>query len=224
VFDLRQDPSLWQGFSSMQLQELLFTRKDDLPMGTVRPAVKEIHVNKCPVVAPLQTLADAQAEEFFIDKAQCQKHLQYLRQDEPLCRALVEAFSKRPEFPAVDPDAGLYGGGFFSDTDRKLMQKVHQQDPETWSEGAFAFADSRLEAMMFRLKARNYPHLLSGDEMQAWEAFRSERLLDESASGARTYEHFAKELNELGQNIKDPAQIALLEELHMYAESIYPMS
>lgn len=224
VFDLRQDPSLWQGFSSVQLQELLFSRKADLPLGTVRPAVKEIHVNKCPVVAPLQTLADAQADRFNIDKAQCQKHLQLLQQDESLCQALVEAFAQRPDFPAVDPDAGLYGGGFFSDNDRKLMHKVHQQDPETWSEGAFAFADSRLEAMLFRLKARNYPQLLSGDEMQAWEAFRSERLLDDSASGARTYEHFAKELNELGQKIKDPAQIALLEELHMYAESIYPMS
>ena len=224
VFDLRQDPRLWQGYSSAQLQELLFSPRDQLPTDTVRPAVKEIHVNKCPVVAPLQTLTDEQAQKFSIDKARCQTHLQYLRQDSELCQALVEAFANRPDFPAVDPDAGLYGGGFFSDNDRKLMQKVHQQDPETWSEGEFSFTDSRLEAMLFRLKARNYPHLLSGDEMQAWEAFRSERLLDASASGARTYEHFAKELNELGQNTKDPAQIAILEELHTYAESIYPMS
>jgi exodeoxyribonuclease-1 len=104
------------------------------------------------------------------------------------------------------------------------MQQVHQQTPETWSEGGFAFTDSRLEAMLLRLKGRNYPHLLSGDEMQAWEAFRSERLLDASASGARTFEHFAKELNELGQKTKDAGEIAILEELHMYAESIYPMS
>lgn len=82
------------------------------------------------------------------------------------------------------------------------MQQVHQQTPETWSEGGFAFTDSRLEAMLLRLKGRNYPHLLSGDEMQAWEAFRSERLLDASASGARTFEHFAKELNELGQKLR----------------------
>jgi exodeoxyribonuclease-1 len=224
VFDLRQDPRLWQGYSSARLQELLFSPRNQLSTDTIRPAVKEIHVNKCPVVAPLQTLADEQAQKFSIDKAQCQTHLQYLRQDSELCQALVEAFANRPDFPAVDPDAGLYGGGFFSDNDRKLMQKVHQQDPETWSEGEFSFTDSRLEAMLFRLKARNYPHLLSGDEMQAWEAFRSERLLDASASGARTYEHFAKELNELGQNTKDPAQIAILEELHTYAESIYPMS
>ena len=224
VFDLRQDPRMWQGFSSAQLQELLFSRKDQLPADVARPAVKEIHVNKCPVVAPLQTLADEHADKFGIDKAQCQLHLQYLRQDSALCLALVDAFSNRPEFPAVDPDAGLYGGGFFSNNDRQLMQQVHQQAPETWSEGGFAFTDSRLEAMLLRLKGRNYPHLLSGDEMQAWEAFRSERLLDASASGARTFEHFAKELNELGQKTKDAGEIAILEELHMYAESIYPMS
>ncbi len=224
VLDLRQDPRVWQGFSVAQLQELLFSPKDQLPAGTLRPAVKELHVNKCPVVAPLQTLADQQAEKFSIDKAQCQKHLQYLRQDTSLCEALVEAFAQRPDFPAVDADAGLYGGGFFSDRDRKLMQKVHQKEPETWIEAGFSFTDSRLETMLFRLKARNYPNLLTGEEMQVWEVFRSQRLLDASASGARTYEHFAKELNELAQNTKEPAQIAILEELHMYAESIYPMS
>ena len=224
VFDLRQDPRIWQGYSSAQLQELLFSRKDLLPVDAQRPAVKEIQVNKCPVVSPLQTLSDEQATAFSVDKTQCLKHLQYLREDLNLCEALSQAYSNRPDFPVVDPDAGLYGGGFFNDKDRKLMEKVHQSDPSIWSEGEFSFTDNRLEAMLFRLKARNYPHLLSGDEMQAWEAFRSERLLDASASGARTYEHFAKELNELGQKIKDPAQIAILEELHMYAESIYPMS
>jgi exodeoxyribonuclease-1 len=224
VFDLRQDPRIWQGYSSAQLQELLFSRKDLLPVDALRPAVKEIQVNKCPVVSPLQTLSDEQATSFSVDKTQCLKHLQYLREDLNLCEALSQAYSNRPDFPVVDPDAGLYGGGFFNDKDRKLMEKVHQSDPSIWSEGEFSFTDNRLEAMLFRLKARNYPHLLSGDEMQAWEAFRSERLLDASASGARTYEHFAKELNELGQKIKDPAQIAILEELHMYAESIYPMS
>ena len=224
VFDLRQDQRIWQGYSSAQLQELLFSRKDLLPVDALRPAVKEIQVNKCPVVSPLQTLSDEQAKAFSVDKTQCLKHLQYLREDLNLCEALSQAYSNRPDFPVVDPDAGLYGGGFFNDKDRKLMEKVHQSDPSIWSEGEFSFTDNRLEAMLFRLKARNYPHLLSGDEMQAWEAFRSERLLDASASGARTYEHFAKELNELGQKIKDPAQIAILEELHMYAESIYPMS
>lgn len=224
VFDLRQDPRVWKGYSTSQLQDLLFSRKDQLPVGKTRPAVKEIHVNKCPVVSPLQTLSDEQAQSFSIDKVMCQQHLQYLRQDSTLCQALCDAYSNRPDFLPVDPDAGLYGGGFFNDKDRKMMDKVHKSDPTTWSDREFAFTDSRLEAMLFRLKARNYPHLLNGDEMQAWEAFRSERLLDGSASGARTYEYFAKELNELGQNTKDPKQIAILEELHMYAESIYPMT
>jgi exodeoxyribonuclease-1 len=227
VFDLLQDPSIWQGFSSEQLQDLLFCPKGQLAEGVERPAVKEIHVNKCPVVAPLQTLSDEQAQKFRIDKVQCKKHLQYLQQDTDLCLALVEAFANRPDFPTVDPDAGLYGGGFFSDKDRELMQQVHQQSPENWNKVEFLFTkhtDSRLEDMLFRLKARNYRDLLTADEMEKWEVFRSERLLDASASGARTYEHFAKELNELGEKTKDPAKIAILEELHMYAESIYPMS
>jgi len=224
VFDLRQDPRQWQGFTAAQLQELLFSRKDKLPVDAIRPGVKEVHVNRCPVVAPLRTLDDQCAEKFGIDKRQCQAHLEYLKQDQSLCQALVEAFAARPEFASVDPDAGLYGGGFFNDHDRKLMQQVHQQSPQTWLEGAFNFTDSRLETMLFRLKARNYPDQLSGDDMQAWEAFRAERLLDTSASGARTYEIFAKELNELAQVTTDTQELGILEELHMYAESIYPMS
>ena len=224
VFDLRQDPRQWQGFTAAQLQELLFSRKDQLPVDVIRPGVKEVHVNRCPVVAPLQTLDDQCAEKFGIDKRQCQAHLGYLKQDQSLCQAFVEAFAARPELASVDPDAGLYGGGFFNDHDRKLMQQVHQQSPQTWLEGAFNFTDSRLETMLFRLKARNYPDQLSGDDMQAWEAFRAERLLDASASGARTYEIFAKELNELAQVTTDTQELDILEELHMYAESIYPMS
>ncbi|MBT3437623.1 MAG: exodeoxyribonuclease I [Oceanospirillaceae bacterium] len=224
VFDLRQDPRQWQGYSAAQLQELMFSRKDQLPADAVRPAVKEIHVNRCPVVAPLQTLADEQAQQFGIDKSRCQTHLNYLQGDDGLRQALLDAFTNRSEFPPVDPDAGLYGGGFFSDHDRKLMHKVHQQNPETWNDAEFNFKDSRLEAMLFRLKARNYPDQLTADEMQAWEAFRAERLLDATASGARTFDVFANELNALGQSTTDPQSIAILEELHMYAESIYPMT
>ena len=223
VFDLRQDPRQWRGYSSAQLQELLFTNKKQLPEGAVRPAISEIQVNKCPVVAPLQTLADDKAGEFGLNKNSCQNHLNYLQQDPELCNALVDAFANRPGFAEVDVDGGLYGGGFFSDKDRGLMNKVHQHGPETWLQDNFAFADSRLGEMLFRLKARNYPQELTEQEAQRWEDFRSQRLLDPSVSGARTYDQFAKELNDLAKTTTEPDKIAVLEELHMYAESIYPM-
>lgn len=225
AFDLRQDPRQWSGMDAKELQQLMFVARDmQIKNGAVRPAVTEIQVNKCPIVAPMSTLSDEHAQKFSLSKPDCQAHLEYLKSDPKLCAQLTQAFADRAGFEAADPDAALYGGGFFSDRDRAVMNKVHQSDPTTWNDSEFSFTDDRLEAMLFRLKARNYPHLLTSDELQAWEAFRSERLLDPSASGARTFEQFAKELNELAQSLNDPNQIAILEELHMYAESIYPMS
>ena len=225
AFDLRQDPRQWSGMDAKELQQLMFAARDrQIKNGAVRPAVTEIQVNKCPIVAPMSTLSDEHAQKFSLSKPDCQAHLEYLKSDPKLCAQLTQAFADRAGFEAADPDAALYGGGFFSDRDRAVMNKVHQSDPTTWNDSEFSFTDDRLEAMLFRLKARNYPHLLTSDELQAWEAFRSERLLDPNASGARTFEQFAKELNELAQSLNDPNQIAILEELHMYAESIYPMS
>ena len=225
AFDLRQDPRQWSGMDAKELQQLMFVARDrQIKNGAVRPAVTEIQVNKCPIVAPMSTLSDEHAQKFSLSKPDCQAHLEYLKSDPNLCAQLKQAFADRAGFEAADPDAALYGGGFFSDRDRAVMNKVHQSDPATWNDSEFSFTDDRLEAMLFRLKARNYPHLLTSDELQAWEAFRSERLLDPNASGARTFEQFAKELNELAQSLNDPNQIAILEELHMYAESIYPMS
>ena len=72
---------------------------------------------------------------------------------------------------------------------------------------------------MAHYKARNYPEQLTDEEKLEWEKYRSERLF----KSKNNYETFAKRLAELAEQHKDsPKKIELLEDLQLYAESIYP--
>ncbi len=123
-----------------------------------------------------------------------------------------------------DPDHMLYSGGFFSDTDKKMMQQVRECAPEALAELDLAFQDPRLEEMLFRYRARNYLQTLSEDELLQWESYRKDKLLTPDKRGFLTMSVFYEKLNALYQTPNlSIDQRAILEELAIYAESIYPM-
>ena len=63
-FDLRQDPSDLLSLDVDDLHDRLFTPAAELPEGIERLALKGIHLNKSPMLAPMNTLsAEAVAQE-----------------------------------------------------------------------------------------------------------------------------------------------------------------
>ena len=52
--------------------------------------------------------------------------------------------------------------------------------------------------------------------------FRQQRLLGGETQGVRTFEQFGAELNKLAEECADEASQSVLQDLAMYAESIYP--
>ncbi|MBT5360126.1 MAG: exodeoxyribonuclease I, partial [Gammaproteobacteria bacterium] len=56
VYDLHTDPTPFLTLSAEEIQQRLFTRNEDLPEGVSRVPLKTVHLNKCPVLAPLNTL------------------------------------------------------------------------------------------------------------------------------------------------------------------------
>jgi len=124
--------------------------------------------------------------------------------------------------PVGDVDGALYGGGFFDDHDKRMMQQVHATAPQQWGSSAFAFHDERLPRLLMRMKGRSYPEQLNTAESAQWEIFRQQRLLAGEPQGVRTFEQFGAELNQLAQEHTDPQSQSLLQELATYAESIYP--
>jgi exodeoxyribonuclease-1 len=180
VYDLRHSPEALINEDADTLREWLFTRTADLPEGVTRPALKTLHINKCPVIVPESTLNDAAAARLQIDREQHYRHLQMLNDAGDLSQKINTIFAKQDYEPIDDPDAALYGGGFFSDNDKRKMELIRSAEPEHLAAMSVPFDDQRLAEMLFRYRARNWPESLSEEEQQQWQQYRQQRLTEQN--------------------------------------------
>lgn len=224
VYDLRQDPTPLLNASVEEIRSRVFVAAADLPEGQARFALKAVHANKCPAVAPaslLKSLSEDQLQVIGLDREQLRRNLNLLRHSEDLPRRVQEAFAGQQFAAATDPDEMLYGGGFLSPQDRKQLDFVLEQPVELLGELDLNFADARLPEMLFRYRARNFPHTLDGEEQERWESFRQERLL-KGAPGWRTLPQYFEILKQLDGEELPPGQRLLLQDLQFYGESLIP--
>ncbi len=223
-YDLGIDPQPLIELPVAQLQELLYTRTEDLPEGQVRPGLKSVHINKCPILVTPKMADPATAERLGIDGDLCRKHLKALRdfrdRDAAAFTVKVQAIGQRRFEPHTDPDLMLYSGGFFGDRDRKAMEQVRALSPGELATSTIAFEDKRLPEMLFRYRARNYPDTLSADERAEWEEFRFQRITEPDAGGYGM-EQFQAEIEDmLAADDLSAEHRAILEELLDYADTL----
>jgi len=226
VFDLRQDPKLLLELSADEIKQRLYTATKDLKEGEVRPALKTIHINKCPMVVPasmLKTIPLERKEAWQLDVNVMQKHLQWLRENPQIIAKLISVFDIAYEEESTsDPDLMIYSGGFFSQHDKAAMNKIRASSEHELAEGEFIFQDPRLAEMLFRYKARNYPGILTEEEHSKWEQHCAGRIMN-ADSQYMNIQQFSNRLVELSQNRELTAHDqAVLQDLQYYAESIIP--
>lgn len=223
AFDLHQDPAPLFELSAEQIAQRVFTRTADMPEGVSRLPLKEIHINKAPVLAPLSTLTKEQAERWGLSGDVLRNHLALIRNGHDLTAKLHQVFSGREFAASTDVDAQLYDA-FFPAVDKQAMQTVHELSPWDLADWPAPFKDKRGEEMLFRYRARNFAETLNENERERWEQHRSARLLQNHAQGLPlSFEQFAQELRLAVQQVADnPGKLALLQDLQLYAESIYP--
>lgn len=197
VYDLRYDPAPLLDLPAEEIHRRLFTPARELPAGVERIPLKTVHINKCPVLAPLNTLTPEAAQQWAIDVETGQRHLDALQRALPAVRKKLAAVHGMTRFePITDPDRNLYGGGFFSDADRQRMEQIHDLSPEELAGFPLVFDDSRLPEMLFRYRARNWPATLSKAETEDWDEYRHWRLADPEGGGSITLSEFRKALAE----------------------------
>lgn len=235
VYDLRHDPEELIRADSDEIRERVFSSsnrsrsKQATPeeSGQTRFPLKAIHLNKCPVMAPSTMLRDMPAERLNtlrLDGPTLRANLDKLRQAPDLGDRIAAAFmpTETMQGNLIDPDEQLYAGGFLSDTDRKQLDELVAMPPETLAQQYPAFNDERLDEMLFRYRARNYPATLSGEEQERWEQFRQQRLIN-PGKGWRSLEGYFEDIkNRLASEEQSDANRLLLEELYLYGESLIP--
>lgn len=203
VYDLRVDPEPLLMLDAEVLRERLYTRVEDLPEGVDRIPLKEVHINKVPVVVPMNTLTDAVRERWQMDAATEQRHCdQLLMHRQAVQRKLTDVFAER-EYPPRDPDLDLYGG-FPSEADRRRCERVRATRPEELGCLDLCFDDPRYQELLFRYRARNWPETLNREERARWNRWRRMRVCDAGGGSSITLEEYRGELARLAVDTSLP--------------------
>lgn len=198
VYDLAVDPEPMLSLSVAEIQQRIFTATADLPEGVTRIPLKTVHINKCPVLAPVSVIRPDDAERLQIDLALCYANIDKIKAAAGLADKLTEVFDGQGYAEQdSDPDLEIYSGGFFSENDKRQMTKIRTMPPEQLTKSTFKFTDSRLPEMLFRYRARNYPQTLNADEQQRWNALCVDRLTGHQAGGGILLADYFKRLEEL---------------------------
>ncbi len=220
VWDLSADPAELAGLDAETARRRLYTRAAELPEGEARLPIKTIHVNKSPVViGNLKTLGPAR-ERWGLDLDGALRHAETAAAfGRSLDGLWAEVFARPPAAEAPDVDEDLYGG-FVGNEDRRRLERLRALPPERLAERTIAFDDARLEELLFRYRARNFPATLAGADAERWARHCRERLFG-GAGGTLTLAAFFERIDALAESADERGQ-AILESLYDYAESIAP--
>ncbi|WP_332848047.1 exodeoxyribonuclease I [Massilia sp. S19_KUP03_FR1] len=219
VWDCRHDPSELFTLDVETIRMRMFTRNADLPEGVTRLPVKSVHLNKSPMlVGNLKTLSAAQAARWELNLEQGQRHAALAASGPDMTAIWAEVY-QRPASAPLDVDEDLYGG-FVGNNDRRKLEQLRGDTPEQLAKARPTFDDERLEEILFRYRARNFPDSLGDGERRQWERHRAARLYD-GAGGARSIEQLQMEIDALSEDADEHAE-QILGALYDYAEAIAP--
>lgn len=213
TIDLAKDPQPILDLSAEELQQRLYTKRDEL--GDLLPVpVKLVHLNKCPILAPAKTLTAGNAESIGIDRQRCLDNLALLRKHPEIREKLIGVFSIERQFDKSDDvDTQLYDG-FFSPADRAAMDIIRETDPNNLAALDIEFDDKRIKPLLFRYRARNYPSTLDDQEQQRWASHCREVFENQLEEYMLNLENLVHE------HESDEKKIAILKSVYRYVESL----
>ena len=190
-------------------------------MAWIELPLKAIHINKCPVIAPVNTLTEEAAKRLEIDTSLHNQHLQIILNAGNLSEKIQSVF-KDIEYEAItDPDQSLYSGGFFSNDDRNRMNTIRSTPANQLAKLDLNFDDKRLSEMLFRFRARNYPETLTEIEQKLWHQYRKDKLTRSNNGSSLTLDEYLNKINKLQEkNELTDQQNNLLHDLKNYGLEI----
>ncbi|HEY1026919.1 MAG TPA: exodeoxyribonuclease I [Pseudomonas sp.] len=219
VCDLQADPSVLLELDAETLRSRLYTRREDLAEGEAPVPLKLLHINRCPVVAPLSVLREADRQRLELDWTLCERHAETLRTAQTSWQDKLATIYQEESFAgSSDPEQQLYDG-FIGDRDRRLCEQVRNAQPHELASRNWPFDDARLPELLFRYRARNFPESLSAADQQRWTDFCRQRLSDPEFGAPNTLEQFRQATEAVRGNC-NPSQLQLLQQWQAYAQQL----
>ncbi len=181
-----------------------------------RLPLKELRVNRCPFVAPIEVLNDENRSRLGIDLALAKERARRLRQP-GLKDKLISAYQSYKPVANEDVDVALYDG-FLQDDDRTRCRSLHD-DLKKGRWRNLDYNDKRLHVLAQRMKARSFASLLEPEEFGPWRDFVTSKLSGEG--DWRNLAAFEERLQELRSNeFMAPDRYELLTRLSEHAADL----
>jgi exodeoxyribonuclease-1 len=190
VCDLGQDNSPLLQESAQTLRQRLYMRREEMSDGQLPVPLKLVHINRCPVVAPLSVVRPADEQRLGLDMSELQRRAEHLANQQDIWRDKLDIIYQEEGFAASeDPEQQLYDG-FIGDRDRRLCEQVRMADPAQLGQGHWMFDDPRLPELLFRYRARNFADTLNEQEQARWQVFCEQRLSNRQMGAPNTVGDF----------------------------------
>lgn len=219
VWDLTCDPRELSTLSEDDIRTRMFSKADALPTGISRLPIKTIHLNKSPIViGNVKPYLPVLEQRWGMDIGAAMQNAGHAATLPNMSRTWDKVF-ERPGEAAPDVDEDLYGG-FVGNNDRRRLTQLRRLTPEQLAKTTTGFDDGRLEELLFRYRARNFPTTLNDAEQQRWQEHRAARLFN-GAGGARTVAQLHDEIDRLSETVDERGE-EILAALYDYAETIAP--
>lgn len=217
VWNLRETPTPFLDLDDDTLADLLWTPAADLPEEYQRLPVKLIKTNACPMIAPLTVLDRDSAQRLEIDRAALDRHQAILQRSDEFRMRLVGLYERDSAPLAQDPELNLYGH-FIPRSDQTLRDRIRHMGGEALAALDSPFSDERLNALLFRYRARHWPDTLTEPERAEWVRYRHRRLVDDPDLASVRLPEYRAELERL--RAQHPERGGLLDQLSSWAGQI----
>lgn len=202
------------------IKEQLYTKSSEQLSANERIPLKLVHCNKCPVLAPAKMLSKENAARLNINREMCLLNLSKLKKYHQLIREKVTAvFADPPAYPVSnDVDEQLYSH-FFNHHDLRKMALIPHSAKDQLVSFQHTFTDERLQPLLFRYRARNYPETLNKQEQLSWSIHCQKKLNPHYLENYLLLLNQQVELNE-----HEPEKLALLKSLFIYYQHIIALT
>jgi len=156
-----------------------------------------------------------------IPRDYCLENLTLLKKHAELRDKLSDVFASESfDNDNIDAEQALYGGNFFSHSDKAQMDILRGLRPEQLANHPFNFQDERLVVLLFRYRARNYPQTLSSEEQQRWQQYCQNKLQYGGKGILSVDEFMIKIENFAHEHEKNKAKMLVLKSLYEYLQGV----
>ena len=221
VFDLEGDADALLQLDAEGIADRLYTPAADLPPGEKRVPLKEVHLNRSPALVAWSHLREEDFSRLQINRGTMEANAAILRQHgAALAEKVRRVYANEHEHAPSDVDASVYDG-FIADGDKRRLGEVRSTPPAQLGERVFGFKDTRLDELLFRYRARNWPQTLTLPEQQRWDEYRRRRLSLDVGLSEYTFESWQSELDGLrAQHADDGGKLVLLDQLQAWGNTL----